>query len=314
MYNIVQHRKWYYLFSGILILISLLAMGYSWVTTSSPLQLSIDFTGGAYWEFDLADAAAPGDIRDVFVEFGLSDTSLTTLGSEGNRYQARLKSIDDETKASIEDELGARFGGIDTRQFRNVGPSVGEEVTRAAFMAVLVASLAILAFIAFAFRNVPHPARYGFAAIAAMVHDILITLGFVSIMGLVAGWEVDALFLTALLTVIGYSVQDSIVVFDRIRENTSRYRGEDFETIANRSLLETVHRSVATQLNAFFIMIAILMFGGDTIKPFIATMLVGLLSGTYSSIFIAVPLLVSWEMGDLRRLFGGEKRSQPATA
>jgi preprotein translocase SecF subunit len=314
MYNIVQHRKWYYLFSTVVILIGLSAMIYSTVTTGTPLQLSIDFTGGVYWEFDLNTSAQPGEVRDVFVDFGLSDTSLTTLGAEGNRYQARLKAIDDSTKIDIEEELAARFAGVDTRQFRNVGPSVGREVTRAAFIAVLVASLFVLGFIVWAFRNVPNPVRYGVCAIAAMLHDILITLGFVSIMGLVAGWEVDALFLTALLTVIGFSVQDSIVVFDRIRENTVRHRGENFETIANRSLLETVHRSVATQMNAFFIMIAILLFGGDTIKPFIATMMVGLLSGTYSSIFIAVPLLVSWEEGDLRKVFGGGRRHSPAAA
>jgi preprotein translocase SecF subunit len=123
---------------------------------------------------------------------------------------------------------------------------------------------------------------------------------------------VDALFLTAMLTVIGFSVQDTIVVFDRIRENIPRRRGETFETIANRSLLETVHRSLATQLNAIFVMIAILLFGGASIKQFITILLVGLLSGTYSSIFNAVPLLVAWEMGDLGRLF--RRRRRKATA
>jgi preprotein translocase SecF subunit len=156
---------------------------------------------------------------------------------------------------------------------------------------------------------VPHPFRFGICAIIAMIHDILVTTGLFAIAGLVLGWEADALFLTALLTVIGFSVQDTIVVFDRIRENTPKRRGEPFETIVNRSLLETIHRSLATQLNAIFIMVAILFFGGATIKQFIATMLVGLISGTYSSLFNAVPLLVVWEQGDLRkwwaRLRGG---------
>ena len=128
-----------------------------------------------------------------------------------------------------------------------------------------------------------------------MVHDILVTIGFTAIMGYLANWEVDALFLTALLTVIGFSVQDTIVVFDRIRENNTRHRSEGFETIANRSLLETISRSLTTQLSAIFIMVAILMFGGATIRQFIAVMLIGLISGTYSSIFNAVPLLVTWE-------------------
>jgi len=132
-----------------------------------------------------------------------------------------------------------------------------------------------------------------------MIHDVLVTMGVMSILGIFFGWEVDALFLTAVLTVVGYSVQDSIVVFDRIRENQPKYRGEPYETVVNRSVLETIHRSLATQLNAIFVMVAILLFGGQTIRQFIAILLIGLLSGTYSSIFTAVPLLVSWEKGEL---------------
>jgi preprotein translocase SecF subunit len=139
-----------------------------------------------------------------------------------------------------------------------------------------------------------------------------VATGLFSIAGLVLGWEVDALFLTALLTVIGFSVQDTIVVFDRIRENIPKRRGEDYETIVNRSLLETIHRSLATQLNAIFVLIAILLFGGATIKQFVAVLLVGLLSGTYSSIFNAVPLLVAWQKGEIgnffRRLLGRPER------
>jgi preprotein translocase SecF subunit len=138
-----------------------------------------------------------------------------------------------------------------------------------------------------------------------------VALGFFAIMGLFRGWEVDALFLTAILTVLGFSVQDTIVVFDRIRENIRRRRGEPFETIANRSILETIHRSLATQLNAIFVMIAILLFGGATIRQFIATLLVGMLSGTYSSLFTAVPLLVVWERGEVQHLW---QRLRGATA
>jgi preprotein translocase SecF subunit len=132
-----------------------------------------------------------------------------------------------------------------------------------------------------------------------MVHDLFIIMGFAALTGLFLGWEVDALFLTAVLTVAGFSLQDTIVTFDRIRENLSRRPREQYEKIVNRSVLETVHRSLATQMNAMFILVAILLFGGPTIRPFIAVLLVGLLSGTYSSIFIAVPMLVSWEEGEI---------------
>ena len=182
-----------------------------------------------------------------------------------------------------------------------MGPAVGHEVTRSALIAVFFVAIAIVIFMVIAFRNVSHPVRYGVAAVVAMVHDVVVACGFAALMGVVAGWEVDALFLTALLTVLGFSVQDTIVVFDRVRENSARHRGEDFETIANRSLLETVGRSLTTQLNAMFIMVAILFFGGDTIKPFIAVLFIGMLSGTYSSIFNATPLLVTWEKSAQKR-------------
>jgi len=204
---------------------------------------------------------------------------------------------------SILDSLQSQVAPIDTDtlRFDTVEPSVGAEVTRAAGLAILVASIVIVGFMWFSFRKVPHAIRYGVCTIAGMLHNLIITFGFYALMGIVAGWEVDALFLTAILTVIGFSVQDVIVVFDRIRENIPRRRSEAFETVVNRSILETIHRSLATQLNAMFVMLAIILFGGDTIKPFIATILVGMVSETYSAIFIAVPLLVVWEKGATRR-------------
>ncbi|MCU0474595.1 MAG: protein translocase subunit SecF, partial [Anaerolineae bacterium] len=172
-------------------------------------------------------------------------------------------------------------------------------VARAAFFAVLAASAIVTFFIIIAFRAIPKALRYGLSAIAAMIHDVLVVLGVAAITSLLFGWEVDALFLTAVLTILAYSVQDSVVLFDRIRENIPIYLGEPYETIVNRSIWETIHRSLATQLNAFFIMAAILLFGGETIKQFIAILFIGLVSGTYSSIFTAVPILMAWEKGEI---------------
>ncbi len=172
-------------------------------------------------------------------------------------------------------------------------------MTRSAIIAVIVAAVVVTGFIVLAFRQVPDALRYGICAILAMIHDVLIVCGIVSFMGLIAGWEVDALFLTAVLTVVGFSIQDTIVMFDRIRENIPKHLGEPYEVIVNRSILETLHRSLATQLNAFFIMAAILLFGGESIKQFIGILFIGLISGTYSSICIAVPLLVAWEKGEI---------------
>jgi preprotein translocase SecF subunit len=238
-------------------------------------------------------------LRNTFGEVIDEDTSLAEATL--SRWSIRGGFVDDDTINAIEARLEEQVAPIDreTLRLETVSPTIGSEVTRAAFFAVGAAALVITGFIVIAFRQIPKARRYGICAITAMVHDVLIVMGLMSLMGLIAGWEVDALFLTAVLTVVGFSVQDSIVVFDRIRENIPRHLGEPYETIVNRSVWETIHRSLATQLNAFFIMIAILLFGGETVQQFIFILLIGLLSGSYSSLFTAVPLLVSWEKGEL---------------
>ncbi|MBN1679922.1 MAG: protein translocase subunit SecF [Anaerolineae bacterium] len=244
--------------------------------------------------------------------FGATDYDVKSItpivARAGSRWQIRTKELEtgqiDELKAYLAETLSPYWTLTPSNPeseitSSSVSATVGGEVTRAAFIATMAVAVIVLGFIVLAFRRVPHSFRYGACAIAAMFHDILITMGVMSILGLLFDWEVDALFLTAILTVVGFSVQDSIVVFDRIRENIPKYRSEPYEIIVNRSVLETVHRSLATQLNAIFIMIALLLFGGETIRQFIAILLIGLMSGTYSSIFNAVPLLVAWEKGEI---------------
>ena len=181
----------------------------------------------------------------------------------------------------------------------SVSKSVADQVTTTAIVAVIVSTVMILLFIWITFRKANHSFRYSVAAIVAMIHDVLVAAGMMAIFSAVLGWEIDALFLTAILTVIGFSVPDTIVVYDRIRENLGRYRGQDFETIVSRSIVETLHRSLTISLINMLVMFAILVFGGASIRQFVAVLLIGLLSGTYSSIFTAVPLVVGWETGDL---------------
>jgi preprotein translocase SecF subunit len=297
MFRIVEKRRLYFLASGIVIIIGLAAMLYSIATTGSPFKLAIDFTGGSIWQLQFDRQVAPEELRAVFVASGIEDPAITTLG-DGAALQVRLGPIDEEQKVRLFDAVKGQYPSVSELQFSSVGPAIGREVTQAAFLAILAAAVVILGFMVFAFRKVAHPVRYGTVAIVAMFHDLLLTLGLFSLVSLVLGWQADALFLTALLTVMSFSMQDKIVVFDRIRENSPKYRGESFASIANRSIMETIHRSLATQLNAIFIMVSVLLFGGATIKQFIAVMLVGLLSGTYSSIFIAVPMLVGWTEKD----------------
>ncbi len=301
MFRLVQNRRWYFLASAILLGLGIVAMIYSSFAFGTPVRVGIDFTGGSLLELRFEQPVALADVRAAFAEQGLDATVQTVSGDKN--VIIRTKTMEVETKQAIEASLTEKLGPLTELRFDSVGPTVGQETTRSAGLAILATSVAILFFIAIAFRSVPNAFRYGVCAIAKMLHDVLFLLGFASVMGILAGWEVDSLFLTAVLTVLGFSVSDVIVVFDRIRENINRRRGEPFETIVNRSLLETLHRSLATQLNGMFVMVAIIFFGGATIRQFILAMLIGMVMGTYSSIFFGVPLLVVWEQGELGRLF-----------
>ncbi len=302
MFNFVDRRRLYFLISAFVIVPGIAAMIYSTVMFGSPVRLSIDFKGGSLFLVKFEDEATEDGIRAVYEDFGQDDPVIQQLGDKADhRWQIRAGDFAPEEQSALRQALEDQVAPIDANQstFDVVDPSIGGEVTTAAILAVIAAAIIIMGFIWFAFRRVPNAVRYGACAILAMIHDVLVTMGVMAALGIFLGWEVDALFLTAMLTVVGFSVQDSIVVFDRIRENLPKYRYEPYDTVVNRSILETIHRSLATQLNAIFIMVAILLFGGATIKQFIAILLIGLLSGTYSSIFTAVPLLVAWEKGEL---------------
>ena len=321
-FDIAGKRKFYYIFSAALIIPGLIGMGLSVVQFSSPLKPSLDFTGGALMELQFEQPVQPGQVRAIFTDFSYNDldfkdTAVTTAEQLGQEtILIRSKFLDDEAKNALQAKIRDQLGEFQELRFDSVGPTIGQEVTTAGSYAVIAAAVAILLYLIFAFRSVPNAARYGVAAVVAMVHDMLLTAGLFSIAGLIAGWEIDALFLTAILTVIGYSVHDTIIVFDRVRENLPRHKTETYETVCNRSLLETLNRSVATSLSTMFVVLAILLFGGATINQFIATILIGVISGTYSSIFNAVPVLVSWKEGEIGNFFRriiGRASTQQAT-
>lgn len=312
MFELVQKRRWYFTISGVLVGLGLIAMIYSTIAIGSPVPLSIDFSSGSLLELEFAAPIEAGQVRDVVLESGLEEATVQAVGGDYG-VVIRTRPMEVAEKEALKATLIETFGEATELRFESVGPAIGRETTRAAVLAILAASVAILFFIAIAFRRVPNAFRYGVCAITKMFHDVLVLLGIVSILGILAGWEMGSLFLTAIVTVVGFSVQDVIVVFDRIRENIRRRRGEPFETIVNRSLLETLHRSLATQLNAIFVMIAIILFGGATIRQFMLVMLIGMVTGTYSSLFFAVPLLAAWEQGDIGRIFRRFRAGQATT-
>jgi preprotein translocase subunit SecF len=299
--DIIKNRYWYFLISLLIIIPGLVFMGLHWSKTGEgPLALGIDFKGGALLEVEFSGGRPPiQDVNALYEQFStaelpIADPVIQPLGD--NAYAIRSKAMDDATKGALVEAMQQSTGStVTVLNFTNVSPSIGTEVTRAAGIAVLMAAVAILLYIWFAFRGVEHSIRYGTAAILSMLHDLLVVLGVEAALGYLLGWEADALFLTAVLTVIGFTVHDSIVVFDRIRENSGIYRRVDYEKVVNHSIVQTLDRSINTQLTVMFTLLSLALFGGDSTRHFVIILLVGIFSGTYSSIFNAAPILVVWE-------------------
>jgi preprotein translocase subunit SecF len=305
MLDIVGKRYWFFGLSALVIvpgLIALLAWG---------LPLAIDFTGGSLLEvhFESGHPPAPAEVVALYNELGVGDPLVQTAGTSD--IVVRSREVTNERKIEILAAMESRFGGPVTElRFERVGATVGAEVAKRAAGAVALAAIGILLYITYAFRGVPHAFRFGVSAIVAMLHDVAVVIGVEAILGHFLGWEVDSLFLTALLTVIGFSVHDTIVVFDRIRENQTIHRRLDFETLVNHSIVQTLDRSINTQLTVMLTLLALLLFGGVTTRHFVTILLVGVFSGTYSSIFNASPILVVWEKREWRQWF----RRTPAGA
>lgn len=304
MIDIVGKRYWFFAISALVIVpgvIALLVWG---------LPLAIDFTGGSMLEVRFrANRPEPAEVVALYAEVGIADPLVQTVGDSDLAIRSREISV--EEKSAVLRALEERFGEPVTELgFERVGATVGAEVAQRAAGAVGLAAIGILAYITYAFRGVTHAARYGVAAIVAMLHDVAVVIGVEAILGHFLGWEVDALFLTALLTVIGFSVHDTIVVFDRIRENQSLHRRLEYETQVNHSIVQTLDRSINTQLTVMLTLLALLLFGGVTTRHFVTILLIGVFSGTYSSIFNASPLLVVWEKREWRTWF----RRKPVAA
>lgn len=287
--NLIGKRKIWYAISIIAIipgLISLMLFG---------LKLGIDFNSG---QLSVVKGTVVTErVREAAQTIGLKDVQIVPTGSG----QTQIRFTDPSPQAQHESnhqklKTALAAQGVEELSFDSVGPTVSRDIARNALISLVIASIAIVLYIAFAFRNVPAPASswsFGFMAIVALLHDALFVLGLFSLLGHFFDVEIDALFVTAILTVIGFSVHDTIVVFDRIRENLRREKGS-FEEIVNHSILETLARSINTSLTVILTLMALLLFGGQSIRYFVLALLIGVASGTYSSIFNASPLLVTW--------------------
>jgi preprotein translocase subunit SecF len=281
------------------------------------LRLGIDFTGGTLWEVQFAAPTNSEQIQAVLAEHGYDNSIVQRTGPEAEHtFLIRMRELTEGSaeKDAIEADLTARVGPFTEREFSTVGGAVSTQIRSRAILAVAIASVGILLYIAYAFRNTQNPLLYGVCALVAMLHDVLVVVGIFSILGAVANVEIDALFVTALLTVIGFSVHDTIVVFDRIRENLAKRTDPTFEGVVNYSLAQTIVRSLNTSLTVVFTLLALYLFGGSTTRNFVLALLIGVVSGTYSSIFNASQLLVAWENGEIQRFFGRLRGRGPGPA
>src|SRR5512143_1730408 len=298
MIDIVKRRYLYFGISLLVIVPGLLAL-LVW-----GLPLAIDFKGGSLLDvrFDTGTVPQPAQVTELYAQNGFGDAVVQTTGTNG--LVIRSLQMSDAQRDQLVSLMESRFNAtITVNRFESVGPSVGQEVAKRAAGAVGLAALGIMLYITLAFRGVAHAFRYGISAIIAMLHDVAVVIGVEAILAHFLKWEVDSLFLTALLTVIGFSVHDTIVVFDRIRENLNIYRRLPYETVVNHSIVQTLVRSINTQLTVMLTLLTLAMFGGITIRHFVVTLLVGVFSGTYSSIFNASPILVVWEKREWRNWF-----------
>jgi len=267
------------------------------------LKPGIDFTGGSTLTLAFENEVSQTDLRINLSDIGNADSTVQKLGDK--LFFIRTVQLTTEEKDSLTNHLETVLSpdGLQVLSFDLVSPIIAQETVLNALWAVLAASVGIFLYVWWAFRNVPSPFRYGAAAIIALLHDAFIVIGIFAILGMLLDVEVNSMFLVALLTVIGYSVNDTIVVFDRIRENVLIYPNRGFADVVNVSILETLGRSLNTSLTLLFVLLALFLFGGTTIRNFLLVLLVGVVAGTYSSIGIASQVLVSWEYGDLGRLW-----------
>lgn len=288
--NFMKYKSIYFLLSLVLILPGL------YYLITSGLKLGIDFTGGALLEYRFEKPISTDDLKNTIAEQEVEVGQI--ISTTENTYIIKTKPVEHEKLEKVKAGLVAKYGNVEERRVENVGPVIGNELKQKSFLALGLVSLAIVIYIAFSFRKVPKPAsslRFGITAIVALLHDVLMIVGIFAILGKFLNVEIDTLFVTALLTIIGFSVHDTIVVFDRIRENLVKHVGLKFTDVANISVVQTLGRSLNTSLTVVFVLLALLLFGGETIRWFVAALLIGVVSGTYSSIFNATALLVWWE-------------------
>ncbi len=290
MLDITSKRPLFLIISEVIILIGIIAL------VVFGLKPGIEFSSGSMLTVNFEQEVTQSELKEELVNLGYDNAIIQRTGA--GDFFIRTQELTGEEKIALEETLGARFGSLTEREFYSVSSMVAAETVHNAIIAVGVAAVGILLYITWAFRRMPKPFHYGVCAIIALVHDVVLVTGIFAILGAIMNWEINLMFITGVLAVIGYSINNTVVVFDRIRENLRRGVHPDFEMVVNSSLVDTLSRSLNTSLTTMCVVLAMLLFVGASIQNFALVMLIGIIVGTYSSLFVAPTLLIVWEKGE----------------
>ena len=293
MTDFLKPAKYFFILSATLTIVSIVL-----VFVPGP-RLSIEFTGGTRMQLHVATGTPTADgVLTAVKSFAAADLNPTVNRMQNGDFLIRLKGIDDETHKALLNHLTASLGQLEQVQYTTIGPTVGETLKIRAAYSIIVASIGIILYLAFAFRKIPRkysPWKFGVVAVLTLLHDVMVTVGIFVILSHYTNFEVDTLFVTALLTILGYSVNDTIIIFDRIRDNLYvQERKEEFAVTANRAVNQAWKRSCYTSTSTLIMLFSLFFLGSPSIQWFVLTLIIGILLGTYSSIFVATPLLVYW--------------------
>ncbi len=307
MIDIVGKRSWFFLISVILVFVGIVSLIVSQARFEAPLRLGTDFTGGTSMMLEFNPPVEQSELRDVMAGLGHEGALIQNAG-DGN-FIIHTEEITSAEARELAEIIGGELNSdVNVIDYRSTSPAVAARTAGNALIAVVVAAVAMMLYIVWAFRRMPSPFRWGTCAVIALVHDVFIIVGIFSLLGAFAGVTVDAMFITGLLAVVGYSINNTVVIFDRIRENISRQIRPDFATTVNDSLVETLGRCLNTALTTLFVLLALFLFGGATIQYFVLVLLLGVIIGTYSSLGVSSQLLVVWERRDWRSLLPFTKK------
>lgn len=296
--NIIGKRFLFFVISGILILVAIVSLA------AFGLKSGVEFKGGSLMTVGFEQNVTQDQLAGELSTLGYSAALIQRTGA--GDYLVRLPELNNEAKSTLQAGLTTSLGAMTVGEFDTVSPFVAAETTRNAGIAVAVAAVGILLYLSYAFRRMPSPFRYGTAAVIALLHDIVIVAGLFALLGKILNWEIDLMFVTGILAILGYSVNNTVIIFDRIRENLLQ-RGGNFETVVNNSVIETMGRSMNTNLTTIFPIVALLLIVGASIQNLLVVLLAGIVVGTYDSICVAPALLVVWQKGEWGRFIGRKR-------